>query len=181
MPRDPAFSSIDTGRLILRRFRDDDLEPLVAYRSDPETARYQGWDETFGIEDARTFLAEMSVLDPGVPGTWFQFAVGVRPSGVLIGDCALCCDAHDPTTASLGFTLSPEHRCRGYATEAVGGLLRYACERLDACRVIATVDIRNQRSIALLQRLGFRHTATNETVFKGEPCEEHTFVLELDG
>jgi len=38
---------IATERLILRAFQADDLEAFVAYRSDPEVARYQSWDPTY--------------------------------------------------------------------------------------------------------------------------------------
>jgi RimJ/RimL family protein N-acetyltransferase len=179
VPPDPTFSELRTERLRIRRFRDDDLAGFVAYRSDADTARYQGWDAPYPIEQAQAFLQEMAALDPGTPGAWFQFAVEERASGVLVGDLALHCDAEDPTTASLGFTLAPTRRGRGLATEAVGGLLGYACARLDACRVVATVDERNAPSIALLERLGFRRTATNATTFKGEPCDERTYELEL--
>jgi RimJ/RimL family protein N-acetyltransferase len=179
VPADPGFSTVRTQRLTLRRFREADLDAFVAYRSDPDTARYQGWDSPYPVEHGRSFLAEMAALDPGAPGQWFQFAVEERTSGALVGDCALHCDAEDPTTAWLGFTVAPEHRGRGYATEAVRGLVLYACERLDACRVLATVDARNAPSIALLERVGFRRTATNETVFKGAPCQEHTYALDL--
>ena len=34
---------LETPRLILRQFCEDDLEPFLAYRNDPEVYRYQGW------------------------------------------------------------------------------------------------------------------------------------------
>jgi RimJ/RimL family protein N-acetyltransferase len=40
---DDAFSVLTTQRLVLRRFRPEDLDAFVAYRSHPETARYQSW------------------------------------------------------------------------------------------------------------------------------------------
>ena len=38
------FTRIESERLILRRFEDSDLTSFVAYRNDPEVARYQSWD-----------------------------------------------------------------------------------------------------------------------------------------
>jgi len=40
---------IVTERLSLRPFRVDDLAAFVAYRSDPEVARYQSWDSTYSM------------------------------------------------------------------------------------------------------------------------------------
>jgi RimJ/RimL family protein N-acetyltransferase len=39
----PVFERVEARRLVLRRLREADLEALVAYRADPEVARYQGW------------------------------------------------------------------------------------------------------------------------------------------
>jgi RimJ/RimL family protein N-acetyltransferase len=44
---DAAFRALTTERLVLRRFRSEDLDSFVAYRSDPETARYQSWDTPY--------------------------------------------------------------------------------------------------------------------------------------
>jgi RimJ/RimL family protein N-acetyltransferase len=40
---DAAFTGLLSRRLLLRRFRPEDLDAFVAYRSDPEVARYQEW------------------------------------------------------------------------------------------------------------------------------------------
>jgi RimJ/RimL family protein N-acetyltransferase len=45
---------IRTERLLLRPFRGDDLGSFVAYRSDPEVARYQSWESTYSIGDAES-------------------------------------------------------------------------------------------------------------------------------
>jgi len=40
----PSFIAIETERLILRQFRNSDLASFMAYRNDPEVARYQSWE-----------------------------------------------------------------------------------------------------------------------------------------
>ena len=102
---DAAFDTIESQRLILRRFKDSDLAPFVAYRNDPEVARYQSWD-SFDEQEAGAFIREMASAQPGVPGDWFQFAVESKEAGVLVGDCALQVDGQEPYRAELGFTLA---------------------------------------------------------------------------
>jgi len=41
-----SFTLIESERLILRHFEDSDLPAFLAYRNDPEVARYQSWDLT---------------------------------------------------------------------------------------------------------------------------------------
>ncbi|HEY6565985.1 MAG TPA: GNAT family N-acetyltransferase [Actinomycetota bacterium] len=174
--RDRKFTTIETERLVLRRFADADAPVFAAYRADPEVARYQSWDG-FTVDDAERFIAGLASDDPGVPGEWFQFAVTDRDSNRLLGDCAIALDAGDPPSAEIGYTMSPGAQGRGYATEAVRGLLGYAFDHLDVRGVHAVTDVRNGPSIAVAERLGMRRIATISTTFKGEACDEHTFEM----
>jgi RimJ/RimL family protein N-acetyltransferase len=174
--RDPTFTPIETERLVLRRFQPRDADAFAAYRRLPEIARFQSW-EGFTREDAERFIAEMEASDPGIPGSWFQFAIADPASDALMGDCALALDAGDPPSAEIGYTLDPRFQGHGLATEAVGAMLRYAYTRLDVATVRAVTDVRNVSSISVAQRLGMRLLATMTTTFKGEMCDEHTYEL----
>ena len=112
-----------------------------------------------------------------MPGEWYQFAVADPSTDELLGDVALRVDADDASRAELGFTMSPAHQGKGYATEAVARVIAYAFERLGVETVFAVADARNDASIALLERIGMRRTTTEHVRFKGEWCDEHTYEL----
>jgi RimJ/RimL family protein N-acetyltransferase len=175
--RDPDFTTIETERLVLRRFDHADAAAFAAYRADPEIARYQSWDETYSVEDAVGFVDSLRDVDPGTPGEWFQFAVARRHDGALVGDCAMHVDPRDPNLAEIGYTLVPVHQGHGYATEAAEALIGYAVARLHVTRVHAIVDGRNTPSIRVAERLGFTRVARTRTTFKGERCVEVTYEL----
>ena len=61
---------LKTKRLILRSFQTKDLEALIAYRSDPLVACYQGWDAPYARQDAIAFVDEMSSKRPGIQSEW---------------------------------------------------------------------------------------------------------------
>jgi aminoglycoside 6'-N-acetyltransferase len=174
MPADRAFTQLRTDRLVIRPFRLEDVDAFVAYRSDPDVARYQSWD-VFERAQAESFIAGMATLHPGVPGRWFQFAVADRSTDVLLRDTALCVDVEDPSHAELGYTFARSHRGNGYATEAVRATIGYAFERLGVDVVVAVTDARNAASIALLHRIGMTHVSTEFVEFKGEWCHEFTY------
>ena len=161
---DPAFEHLLTPRLVLRRFRAGDVEAFAAYRSDPEVARYQGWEAPYSREEAEDFVASLAGLGPGRPGTWFQFAVAPRPDGPLLGDCALRTSRRDPRRGELGFTFARANQGRGYATEAAAAVLAYAFGTLGMERVEAAIDARNARAERLLERLGLRFQGTLQGV-----------------
>lgn len=167
---------VTTRRLVIRRLRAEDAPALAAYRRDPEVARYQGWSE-FSDADAREFVAEMRAGRPGVPGEWYQFALGLLPEGRLIGDIGLKRHAGDPSLADIGYTLATEHQRRGLASEAVAAVIELAFARLGVECVHATIDERNAASIALARRLGMVEVDKVETEWRGAPCVERVFAL----
>jgi aminoglycoside 6'-N-acetyltransferase len=166
---------IRTERLAIRAFRAEDVPILVAYRKDPELARYQGWTH-FSEEEARAFVDSLRASRPGVPGEWYQFAVSLLSEGTLIGDVGLKVNVEEPT-ADIGYTMTTAHQGRGLATEAVRAVIEFAFAQLGVARVQATVDERNLRSLALARRLGMREEAAVETVWRGENCVERIFAL----
>jgi aminoglycoside 6'-N-acetyltransferase len=170
---DRSFDKLHTERLVVRRFGFGDCEVFAAYRSDPELARYQAW-ESCSTEEARRFVASLREAAPGTPGSWFQFAVTLAPSGPLIGDCALRCRRTDPRQAELGFTFATAYQGQGYASEAVRCLLQYAFTTLALHRVFSLTDVRNVSAQRLLERLRFRREGQlrQSTWLKGEWVSE---------
>jgi RimJ/RimL family protein N-acetyltransferase len=174
---------LETERLLLRSFRDSDLEALLAYRSDPLVARYQGWDIPYEQERGRAFVEEMKNALPGTPGHWFQAAIEVKHSGAMIGDCAFHVMASNPRQAYIGITLARPYWGKGYGEEANRRLLDYLFGELNLHRVVAECDVENAASFALLERLGFRREAhlIENIWFKGEwGSEFHYAMLERE-
>ena len=179
MTAQTGFVELRTDRLVLRRFAPSDAAPFADYRSDPDVARYQSWSG-YTLERAERFIRDMRSADPGVPGEWFQFAAADTSNDALVGDVALRVDGKDVTRAELGFSFAPEHQGKGYATEAVRGVIDFAFGPLDVATIRAVADARNRRSIALLERIGMSRTSTDRALFKGAWCDEHTYELRRD-
>lgn len=164
---DSAFRELRTARLRLRRFGADDLGAFVAYRADPDVARYQSWEAGYPRAEGEEFLRWVMGADPDTPGEWFQFAIELEGAAELVGDCA----AHfDPDGVEIGFTIAPAHQRRGYATEAVAGLLEYVRGR-GYRRVVARCDVENVGSQRVLTRTGFACDTTEDG--------EHRYSREL--
>jgi RimJ/RimL family protein N-acetyltransferase len=161
---------IVTERLSLRPFQGADLEAFVAYRSDPEVARYQSWDRTYSMADAETFLSSQRELAFGQPGEWLQLAIVDRATGGVCGDCAVRVATDQPATAEIGVTLARASQGRGLATEALTAVVTELLERRGLHRVFAEADDRNAPVCRLFERLGFRSEArlVEADWFKGE-------------
>lgn len=174
---DPGFERLVTDRLVLRRFRAEDVPRFAAYRNDPEVARFQGWDVPYPEEEARAFLAAQEGASPGAPGRWFQLAMALAESDELVGDFGVR-TASDGRQALVGFTLCRAFQGRGLALEGLLRLQRYLFEGLAMHRLQADTDARNVRSRRLLLRAGFREEGNFvEAVWaKGEWCSGVVFA-----
>jgi len=173
---------IFTKRLKLSSFLASDAEALFKYRSDPEVCRYQSF-EPDSLDDAKKFIDELQADTFGTPGTWYQFAIRIRESVQLIGDLGVHFLADDSRQVEIGFTVAPSFQGRGFGTEAVEGMLGQLLGPLQKHRVFASVDPRNERSIALLRRVGMRQEAhfRESLWFKGEWVDDVVFgILESE-
>ncbi len=175
---DPLPLQIQRTRL--RRLRPADLAAFQAYRGDPETGRWQGWQP---MDDAAAdaFLQEMAASPFCPPGRWFQLGIATREGDCLIGDIGVQLHGSTGALAELGFTLAPAAQGRGLATEAVGAAVQMLLRHTAVQRIVAVADTRNAASLRLLQRLGLRPFATLPAQFRGEPCLEQHFVRHRAG
>jgi RimJ/RimL family protein N-acetyltransferase len=164
---------------VLRRLSPTDTPAFVAYRSDPEVGRYQGWSP-MSADAAARFVAAMSDAPLLAPDAWCQLAIADVATDRLIGDVGICvrpAAGH----AEIGFTLDPGHQRRGLATEAVRQTIALVFEHTSVDVIVAITDARNQPSVDLLRRVGMRLRETVATTFRGEPCMEHVFELRRGG
>jgi len=176
---DEHFTELAADRIALRRFRPADLTTFVAYRSDPDVARYQAWDAPFPLADGERMIASLLETHPDTAGEWFQYAMVLRSTSELIGDCAAGMDQQDPRQVEIGFTVRPEYQGRGYATEGTRTLLRYLFAARGKHRVTARCDPRNTASARVLERLGMRREGhLREALWaKGEWADELCYAI----
>lgn len=169
---------ITTERLLIRPLSLSDLAGFHQYRSNPEVTRYQGFD-VMTMDDAASFIEGNSGKSFGNPGEWVQYAIADAGSNQLIGDCAIQLHAAHPGIVSIGITISPLEQRKGYAKEALRGILRFLFEEKQLHRVEEIVDAENTASIQLLRSLGFREEGhfIENIFFKGKWGSEYQFAL----
>lgn len=125
------------------------------------------------IEDALTMFAAKLRKDPGLAGwmSWYWIKAEHADSRTLIGCGGFTARPVDGVVA-IGYSLLPAYRGKGYATEAVRGLVAWAFTHPEVREVIAETLPENAASVNVLVRAGF-HRA-------GKPSEPGhlRFVIE---
>lgn len=170
------FTFLEAERVLLRRFADADLLPFLAYLNDPLVARYQTW-ESYTEEQARKIIEEQKNLYPGVPAKPFIFAVESKEGGSLAGHIALT--MQEKQQAEIGFTFSRDYQGKGLALESATCVLDYVFTRLKLHRATGITDCENERSVALLNRLGMRREGhfIKNIWFKGKWGDEYLYAI----
>ncbi|MDX2283145.1 MAG: GNAT family N-acetyltransferase [Bacteroidia bacterium] len=168
---------ISLSRVRIRPLSPDDFDAFLAYRSDPEVARLQGYDP-FTPERAEVFLQFAQKPAWDLPGEWMQLGVELAETGQLIGDIGLKPESFDTRILELGFSFARAWQGQGLAGEAIAGLIGYAFTRQSVHRIYAYTDVRNTRAARLLQRLHFRHEGTTLQSFYGKGAwrDEYLFA-----
>lgn len=155
-----------------------DAARFVAYRCDPDVARYQSWDTDYTIDQAEEFIGSLLGQEDGTAGEWYQYAIADLEDDMLLGDIGIYFDAEKKGQITVGFTLSAAAQGKGIATEALLNLLDYLRQEFDICFAEATTDVRNISAQNLLTRTGFEKDGLppRNGLYKGEWCDEIRYV-----
>ena len=149
----PSWLPIETERLLLRDFREDDFDSIHAYATDPEVVRYMTWGPNT-LEITREVLDRNLERQKTWPREELSLAVEVKATSEMIGGISLH-DANSDNSA-FGYCYSRDAWGKGYGTEAAQALARIAFTELGHHRIWATCDARNHGSYAIMEKVGMR-------------------------
>jgi ribosomal-protein-alanine N-acetyltransferase len=140
-------------RLTLRTLTEPDVADVLAVFSDPLVLRY--WDGPL-ITTQQDAMQYIERIHYGFRRReLMQWAIADAATDAVIGTCTL---THLSTTherAEVGFALRQMRWGQGLGSEAVTTAIDFAFQELGLHRIEADVDPRNERSLRLLDRLGF--------------------------
>ncbi len=170
----PSRVICQTGRLLLRLFTLDDLDPLAAMHRDPEVSRFIGGVKT--LEETRQRLQQW--IEEYDRYGFSKWAVVLQASGELIGRCGLTLEQIDGVSErELGWTFARAHWGKGYATEAAAAAMEHCFTGLGLRRLISLIDPQNLASARVATKLGMIYERTVQ--WQGVPT--NMYVARLTG
>ena len=146
--------TIETERLILRRYRVEDAEDMFRnWASVPEVTKFLSWPTHTSVDFTRKLLTDwVSFYEDGKTYNW---GITLKGDDRVIGNIAVV--ERDERTCSyeVGYCLGHAFWGRGIMPEALRAVIRYLFEgESDLQRVYATHDLRNPKSGRVMQKAG---------------------------
>jgi len=148
---------ITTSRLLLRRWRGEDIEPFAAMCSDPQVMRYIGSGDTRTREQAAAAILTFERM-------WDEqgyglFAVELLGSDHLIGFTGLAEPTFLPEimpAVEVGWRFARQSWGNGFATEAARAALDFGLVKLGIPEIVSIHQVDNHASGRIVQKLGMR-------------------------
>jgi ribosomal-protein-alanine N-acetyltransferase len=162
--------------LILRDWRDEDVEAWVAINSDPRVTEFFPKSYTREVSEASAAAIRAQLQRDGF-GWW---ALEVRGGPAFIGSIALQAvpfEAPFTPANEIGWRLASQAWGKGYATEGARAALDFAFNELKWPEVLAFTAASNLRSQRVMDRLGMTHDPRDDfdhpRVEEGHPLRRH--------
>jgi len=148
------FKQLHTERLLLRDIHYNDKQAIFDYRSDAEANKFQSWIPE-SPEEVEQFIGK-NVKEFNYPESWYQVLITDKVTMAVIGDIGIHFFGDENLQVELGITLNKNCRGKGYAAEALEGLVGFLFNDLQKHRIMASVDPDNRASVRLMERIGLR-------------------------
>lgn len=160
MPNHPTVI-IQTERLVLRQWCDQDLDPFTRLNSDPRVMEF--FPATWTQEESKTSL--LSARNHIDKHGWGKWAVSLRETDEFIGRIGL--EAVDfqapfPQNIELGYRIAYKHWGKGYASEGAKAALEYGFQNLNLEEIVAFTSVQNHRSQLVMKRIGMHYDSKND-------------------
>jgi len=147
--------TLETSRLILRRFTTDDAEDVYRnWASDPEVTRFLTWPCHSSPEASRAVLEQWAAQY--ADGDYFQWAISLKKTGHVIGSIAAVKIDMEIGSAEIGYCLSRSYWGQGIMPEALIAVMQYLFCEVEINRICACHDVNNPKSGRVMEKAGMK-------------------------
>ncbi|MCB0413680.1 MAG: GNAT family N-acetyltransferase [Bdellovibrionales bacterium] len=156
---------LETDRLILRPYRESDLNDIFSYASNPEVTRYLLWDAHKTIEDSKEFFEWIQSVTSREKGkVFFVFAIELKESGKVIGSIDF--KNTNKFGGQMDYVIGQPHWGKGYMSEAAAALKLWAFDNFpEIVRLQAYCQPENIGSKRVMEKIGMEYEGLRRKSF----------------
>ncbi len=175
MSADDEVPVLRAGRVVLRGWRAEDLEPFAALNADPCVMEHHPAPLSRAQSDSMVCDRIATQFAKRGYGLWAVEVPGVAPFIGFVGLQAPNFEAHFTPCVEIGWRLAAQYWGRGYATEAARAALTFGFTEARLDEIVSFTVPANRRSIAVMERLGMTYVGEFEhpNLQPGHPLRTH--------
>lgn len=153
------MTTLKTKRLILRPWREEDLEPFAQLNADPRVMEY--FPATLSKAESDQLAQRIkNKMDEKGWGMWAVSVPGIAEFIGLIGlnsEDQVSFPAPFTPAVEVGWRIAFEYWGKGYATEGAKAALAYGFETLNLGEIVSFTAVQNMRSRRIMEKIGMHH------------------------
>ena len=147
--------TIETERLILRRFTVEDAEDMYNnWASDPVVTEFLTWPPHASVEVTRSLLTDW--VAKYEDGGYFNWAIELKENGQVIGNISVVHLKESVDGADMGYCMSHSYWGRGIMPEALKAVMDYLFDKAGLNRIAACHDADNPKSGRVMDKAGMK-------------------------
>jgi [ribosomal protein S5]-alanine N-acetyltransferase len=145
--------SLNTQRLILRRFNAGDWKPLLEVMSNADLLKYTEWNSVEEVEVEQWIDRDREIRL--LQERDYFLSIELAAESAVVGLAGIHF-REDLRQAEFTIVINPKYQRQGIGAEAANGLLDFLFSGLNLHRVSIACDARNEAGRRLLRKAGFR-------------------------
>ena len=151
---------LETERLYLRYWEENDAEELYELAKDPEVGPACGWQPHKDLAESKAILKDVLMND-------WTYAIVLKENGRIIGDISHMPNGvgsycENENQVEIGFWLGKEYWGNGYMPEACNRIVKYCLDELKMEKVWCAHNIKNLKSKRAQEKCGFEYAYLDE-------------------
>lgn len=157
--------TLETERLILRKFKDEDASDLFNnWASDSNVTKYLTWPTHENLDTSKyvigLWLNEYSNSDH------YNWCIELKEDGQAIGSISVVSIDENVEAVEIGYCIGKEYWDKGIVTEAFLSIIKFLFEEVDVKRIVAKHDTNNPASGAVMKKCGLKFEGVNRKAGK---------------
>lgn len=173
-PNFTPFPILTTDRLILRKISLDDAPEVFFLRSDAIVNQFIKREPALNLADAENWI--LKVLGFEDRNESINWAITLKGEIKIIGQICLWNIEKEKDVAEVGYSMHPNYFGKGLMTEALIAVNNYGFTSMNLSRIDAFTQKRNERSISMLEKNGFKRNFEFENIYPDKAELEYNTI-----
>lgn len=150
--------TLETDRLIIRKFTETDIDDFYEYVSDDEVTRYLLWDTYKNKDVAREYIA--SIIEKYNRYELAPWGIELKENSKLVGSIDFVKYDYKNFSAEIGYVLNRNYWNKGIMTEALKTIIKFGFEEMNLIRIEMRHNVMNIGSERVIQKNGLKYEGT---------------------